>query len=199
MLKYDKKCLDSWGNEFEKYRRCLLALTARNLSPVLSRRFSTEDIVQDTLVAACNRIEFFENNPEIPVYIKLRTILLQTIANCERKHLQAQKRNIYKERESYESINGYSSAQLDWDRFADSVTSPLSKMARADCYNLLRQVLESLSDNDRQILTLRHFDGLSNSECAQALEIEPKTASIRYVRALQRLKDKLCELTEFQP
>lgn len=41
--------------------------------------------------------------------------------------------------------------------------------------------------NARVILTLRHFDGLSNSDCAAALGIEPKAASIRHVRAVARL------------
>ena len=37
------------------------------------------------------------------------------------------------------------------------------------------------------------------AECARLLEIEPKAASIRYVRALQRLREKLAEYTEFKP
>ena len=46
---------------------------------------------------------------------------------------------------------------------------------------------------------MRHFDGLGNAECAQLLGIEPKAASIRYVRALERLRQKLAEYTEFRP
>ncbi len=45
--------------------------------------------------------------------------------------------------------------------------------------------------NARAILVLRHFDGLSNSDCAAALGIEPKAASIRHVRALERLQKTL--------
>lgn len=41
--------------------------------------------------------------------------------------------------------------------------------------------------NDRAILVLRHFDGLSNSDCAAALGIEPKAASIRHVRTVAHL------------
>ena len=144
-------------------------------------------------------MDYFENNQDIPVYIKLRTILLQTIVDIERKHLQSSKRDAYKERTIEEPNEDQVSAQVDWDMFADSLTSPLSKLARDERDALLDRILESLSDNDRQILTLRHFDGLSNVECAQALEIEPKTASIRYVRALQRLKNKLADLSEFYP
>ena len=39
---------------------------------------------------------------------------------------------------------------------------------------------------------------MDNAECARALGIEPKAASIRYVRALERLQKKLVQYTEFQ-
>ena len=47
-------------------------------------------------------------------------------------------------------------------------------------------------------MLLRNFDDLSNAECAEVLGIDPKAASIRYVRALQRLKARLVEYTEFR-
>ncbi|MDO4551150.1 MAG: sigma-70 family RNA polymerase sigma factor [Planctomycetia bacterium] len=187
-----------WSNDFWKYQDRLMILAARNLHPMLRRRFSVEDVVQDALMAACKRKEFFLNCPEIPVYIKLRTILLQTITDHERKHLQSKKRDAYKERDFSPPEAGSTSAEVYWEQFAESITSPLSRLVREDRHALLRNVLEALPENDRQILTLRHFDGMSNQECAEVLEIEPKTASIRYVRALQRLKNKLTELSEFR-
>ena len=46
---------------------------------------------------------------------------------------------------------------------------------------------------DREILALRHFEELTNSEAAEELGIQPKAASIRYVRALARLRQILSE------
>lgn len=187
---------NTWGNTFMKYQDRLLILAARNLSPVLRRRFSIEDVVQDTLMAACRRIDFFQNCPEIPVYMKLRTILFQTIADYERKHLQCQKRDMYREHDFDAS---QTAAEIQWQRFVDSITSPLSRLARKDRHEMLRSILDSLPENDRQILTLRHFDNLSNQECAEILGMEPKAASIRYIRALRRLREKLMEYSEFRP
>ena len=39
---------------------------------------------------------------------------------------------------------------------------------------------------------------MGNSACAAALGIEPKAASIRYVRALERLRQKLMEVSCFK-
>ena len=53
---------------------------------------------------------------------------------------------------------------------------------------LLRAAIDALPENDRRIIVLRHFDDLG---------IEPKAASIRYVRALEKLEKKLMELSCF--
>ena len=181
-----------------EHRDRLLNLARRNLNPVLAKRVSPEDVVQETLSAACRRMDFLRNRPEIPLYYKLRTILFQTITSLERKHLQSGKRDAYKERE-VEDCATASSPALNWDMFADTVTGPLTRIAREDRYELLRKALESLPENDRVILELRHFDGMTNTECAEALHLTQKNASIRYVRALERLRKLLMEYTEFQP
>ena len=191
--------MNEWANRFLEYREQLLALARRNLNPVLLRRFSPEDVVQDTLSSACSKIDFFENRPDVPVYFKLRTILLQTIATAERKHLQSRKRDAYKELEVSDDGDTETPARAGWNQFADTMTGPVTQVARRDRYALLEEALANLSENDRCILEMRHFDGLGNAECARLLEIEPKAASIRYVRALQRLREKLAEYTEFKP
>lgn len=191
--------MNEWANRFLEYREQLLALARRNLNPVLLRRFSPEDVVQDTLSSACSKIDFFENRPDVPVYFKLRTLLFQTITDLERKNLQAQKRDAYKDLEVAGGNDTATQAQLSWNQFADTMTGPVTQLARGDRYALLRKALEELAENDRSILEMRHFDGLGNAECAQLLKIEPKAASIRYVRALERLRQKLAEYTEFRP
>ena len=189
--------MNNWAELFLEHRERLLSLAERNLNPVLRKRVTVEDVVQDVLAAACGKIDFFKNNPEIPLYFKLRTILFQTITALERKHLQSQKRDAYKEVEVTENET-VSTGQVNWNLFADTVTGPFTRIARQDRYELLRQALSALSENDRQILELRHFDGMSNTDCAEALKIAPKAASIRYVRALQHLQQKLTEFTEFR-
>ena len=199
MIQNDTAQKNIWAEQFLEYRGQLLSLARRNLNPVLARRVTPEDIVQDTLSGACSKIDFFENRPDIPVYFKLRTILFQTITAMERKHLQAAKRDAYKDLEPDGANETATQAQVSWNQFADTMTGPLTRVVRKDRYSLLRSLIAELPENDRSILEMRHFDGLGNAECAQLLKIEPKSASIRYVRALQKLRQKLSEYTEFKP
>ena len=97
MTQAETACPDVWGSHFLEYRGRLLALARRNLNPVLARRVSAEDVVQEALLAACGKMAFFENNLEIPVYFKLRMILFQTLTAMERKHLQCLKRDACRE------------------------------------------------------------------------------------------------------
>ena len=50
---------------------------------------------------------------------------------------------------------------------------------------------------DQEVLALRHFEELSNGEVAEVLGIGQKAASIRYVRALKRLRAVLSEVPGF--
>ena len=138
MTQAETACPDVWGSHFLEYRGRLLALARRNLNPVLARRVSAEDVVQEALLAACGKMAFFENNPEIPVYFKLRMILFQTLTAMERKHLQCLKRDACREVNVTDDSVG-SAARLDWNRFADTVTGPLTRAVRADRYTLLRK------------------------------------------------------------
>ena len=183
--------------DLTEHRGRLLALARRNLNPVLARRFSPEDVVQETFSAACRKADFLRNRPDIPVYCKLRKLLFQAITDLERKHLQSRKRDAYRERDVAGEEDA-SSPGPDWNMFADTVTGPLTQIARQDRYELLRKTMESLPEHDREILELRHFDGMSNSECAEALHLTPSAASVRYVRALEHLKKQLIEFTEFR-
>ena len=106
---------------------------------------------------------------------------------------------VYKDLEPDAANDAATQAQVSWNQFADTMTGPVTRIAREDRYALLKKVLVELPENDRIILEMRHFDGLGNQECANLLKIEPKAASIRYVRALQRLRQKLTEYTEFSP
>ena len=185
--------------DFEPFRPKLTALAAKHLNPVLSRRLSPEDVVQETFAAALMREDFFSNDPDIPLYFKLRMILFQPMAAPAPRHLAARRRAAYKDvgapgRNDDDTSDG----GLDWDMFAGTMTAPNSVLAREDRHALLCQAIVELSENDRQIIILRHFDNMDNADCARILGIDPKAASIRHVRALERLQKKLVQYTEFQ-
>ena len=193
----DVSTQDRLADAFAEHRQRLSALAKKKLNPTLLKRMSPEDVVSETYAAAAKRLAYFAAHDDVPVYYKLRTILLQTICDIERRHLQAQGRDAYREVESTKCKCENEEAS-PFDNLAADITSPVSRVDRDERHALLRGAIATLAENDRAIIELRHFDGMGNSECAAALGIEPKAASIRYVRALERLQQKLMELSCFQ-
>jgi RNA polymerase sigma-70 factor (ECF subfamily) len=70
--------------------------------------------------------------------------------------------------------------------------------ARAEQRILLQETLNAMDPLDREVLTLRHCEQLSNDETATVLYISPAQASETYVRALKRISVIMASLPGFQ-
>lgn len=181
---------------FLENRERLARLAVRRLNPQLAYVLSVDDILQETFIAAQKRRLFFESRPDVPVYFKFRVILLQVMTDAERRHLGTKKHDLGKEIHFGDFPCG--DLEKHVEGIAADAPSPATQLAHEERRALLKHAIGELAPNDREILTLRHFDGLSNQECANALSIEPKAASIRYARALIRLRDRLSDYSEFR-
>ena len=168
-----------------EYRERLQRLLVLRMPPILQRRLSVDDLLQETYLACGRRVDFLKAEPEVPMYVKLRLIALQTLTDVERHHLAAAKRDAMKEMSPEDDV-----AVADaWANFADTISSPRTHLERLERQAMARRVLSQLSEHDREILELRHFEEMGNAECAAVLGIEQKAASIRYVRALKRFRE----------
>src|SRR5262249_14971794 len=79
-----------------------------------------------------------------------------------------------------------SSLMLARRLFAGSST-PSQQLDRRDLARRLRPAVGQLPDADREVVLMRHLEGLSNSEVGCLLGIDPATASKRHGRAMLRL------------
>ena len=69
---------------------------------------------------------------------------------------------------------------------------------RAEQKLLLQEALNAMDPLDREILTLRHCEQLSNDEAATVLRIPRSQASEAYIRALKRITPVLASLPGFK-
>ena len=168
-----------------QYRDRLSRLLALRVPAAMLQRISVEDVLQEVYMACGRRMEFLQAEPEVPMYVKFRRIALQTLTDLERYHLGAAKRDAMKEC----SPDDDGAVADAWGHFADTISSPRTHLERMERQAMARRVLDALSETDREILELRHFEELGNAECAAVLGIEAKAASIRYVRALKRFRE----------
>ena len=195
---------DNLAAAFAENKHRLFALAEKRLDPILLKRMSAEDVLSETYVHAAKRLDYFAAHDDVPIYYKLRTILIQTIADIERHHLKAQGRDAYKELRvesgglSVEGEEAQPEGGVCVGELPADITSPVSRVDRDERHAILRRALAAMPESDRAILVLRHFDGMGNAECAAALGLTEKAASIRYIRALERLQKKLVEVSCFR-
>lgn len=179
-----------WLSEvWQEHRERLVRLLSVRVPASLLRRCGVDDLLQETYLACGRRLDFLKSCPELPVYVKLRRIALQTLTDMERRHLASAKRGVGNE--IAPAAEGQDAAMDAWARLADSISSPRTHLMRLERLAATRRLLQFLPACDREILEMRHFEELSNGECAAVLGIGVKAASIRYVRALKRFQDLL--------
>ena len=172
------------GNAIEQNRERLLKVISWNAPDWLKKRLPVEDILQEVFLDAYNRLDYFNDKPEVPLIVKLRTVALQTIIDKER-YYGADKRDINKE-----VFNRNDESKTDlFAIFASEITSPSQKFMRSELVNLVRKVLNEMSPEDRTIIILRHFEHMEYEECAAIMNITLDAAKMRYFRALKRFKE----------
>src|SRR6476660_8472724 len=76
----------------------------------------------------------------------------------------------------------------------DGSMNPETLLLRSADSQLLRQALEELPVNFREVLVLRELEGLSYSEIAEVSNIPPGTVMSRLSRARERLRQSLTSL-----
>ena len=164
------------------------------LDPLLWRRIDTADVIQEGYLNAFKRCAHLEGDTEQSLFMWLRLIILQTVADVHRRHMVAQSRNAVREK-FLNSAGGTDNTSLSVAaRLMDHLTSPSGAVRRHELSHQVRSAVDEMNEIDREVLALRHFEELTNQEVAAVLGIEQKAASIRYVRALKRLKDLLAEI-----
>lgn len=171
-------------------------LIEMQLDSRLTGRVDTDDVLQEVFLDAAARIKHFVNEHSGSLFVWLRLITIQTLANVHRRHFGTKMRDVTREMSLFRpNHNATTSLAL---QLLGHATSPSQVAMREETANHLVRIIDEMSEIDKQILHLRHFEQLTNSETAEVLNIQPKAASIRYIRALKRLKDVLAEMPEFQ-
>ncbi len=182
---------------FTRHRERLWRMVHVRLDRRLHGRVDPDDVLQEAFLDATKRLSHFKREDGQSFYVWLRLIVGQTLIDVHRRHLHAQGRAAG--REVHLAAGGSpdgSSACLAGELIAQ-LTPPSRAAIRAEAASRLEDALDGMEPIDREVLILRHFEELTNGEVAQVLNIQPKAASIRYVRAIARLKTILAQFPEF--
>jgi len=166
---------------FERHRRDLVGLVKLRVGKPIRSRLDPSDVVQEAYADAVARLPDYLARRPMPFRLWLRKTAHERLIKLNEHHRYA-RRSVKRE----VPIPKRSSALLA-RRLVVSGLTVSQDLSRREMAERVRQALARLTDEDREILTMRYLEHLENQEIAALLEIDPAAASRRHGRALMRL------------
>ena len=174
------------GRLLELYRRYLALLARVQIGHRLQGKVDASDIVQETFLEAHRNFPRFRGTSEGELVRWLRQILAANLADLLRRYLGAQGRDVRLEREIEDAFDR-SSVLLDRGLVAPQ-SSPSQQAARREQAVLLADALDQLPDDYRDVLVLRHLEGLTFPQVAARMGRSLDSVEKLWMRGLARLR-----------
>lgn len=174
---------------FARHREQLKQALEVRMDFRLGGRVDISDIVQETYLEASQRFDDYLADPRLRFYVWLRWIGREKVIQHYRHHVAARRRAVDRE-----LVLPVDRSNEIVQRVAAGGATPTGELAARERAELLERALSDLADSDREVILLRHFEGLSHVEAAAVLGLAPDAARKRHVKALRRLGRRLKEL-----
>ena len=175
----------------DRHRHALHRMIELRLDQKIQGRIDVSDVVQEVLVEANRRLPQYLENPVMSFHLWVRQIAKDRIIDAHRRHRVSAKRSV--DREQSLAVPA-ASDRSTFDLVAqirDPELTPAAAAARQEMAHLVEQALRQLGEQDCETIIMRHYEQLSNSEIAEVLGLTEPAASMRYLRAVRRLKQLL--------
>lgn len=170
---------------FSAYDQQLRHFVRLRMEGALRNRLDASDIVQDTLMEANRRLKDYLHRQPMPLRIWLYKLASKQLGHARTKHLVRAKRTARRE----EPLPDRSSILLA-NRLVRPMT-PSEHIMKQERNRKLAELIQRLGSMEREILLMRHMEGLNYQEISEILEITAASARQKYVRTLLWLR-KLC-------
>ena len=191
---------DAVNRLLEKHRVPIRRLVELRLDRKVQRRVDVSDVVQDVMIEASGRLEKYLADPQMAFHLWLRQIAWDRIIDTYRRHRQSAKRNMDREQPMTSAASPDQSTLELAIQICDPALTPAAAATQREIAIKVESAIEKLNDQDREIILMRHYEHLSNLDIAEVLGINPPAASMRYLRAVRRLREVLqAEDGDFRP
>jgi RNA polymerase sigma-70 factor (ECF subfamily) len=174
------------GQLLERYRVYLTVLARVQIGRRLQGKMEAADLIQETFLEAHRALRNFRGRGEREFTSWLRQILAATIAHQVRRYLGTKSRDVRLERKLAEELDA-SSGALDRGLVAKQ-SSPSQRASNQEQASLLAAALDELPEDYREVLVLRHLEGLTFPQVAQRMERTLDSVEKLWTRALAKLR-----------
>jgi RNA polymerase sigma-70 factor (ECF subfamily) len=169
------------GKLFEGCRQYLQLIANQQVDGALAVKVAPSDLVQETLLKAHREFNQFGGQSEAALLGWLRSILLNTINDADRRYRGSDKRDLARE-VPFPRAPEQLQAEID---------SPSSIASAREQDELLLRALDQLPVERQQVIRWRNYDRLPFEEIGQRLGVSAEAARKTWARALRELQAKL--------
>ena len=169
---------------FEHYRERLKKVVKARIDRRLLPRIDSSDVIQEAFMTAVHRLDDYLADPAMELYPWMRFLTRQHAVAVHRHHFHSQKRD-----PAREAATGDPRVENLMAQLTKEIRSPQSQVIKAELRNRIRELLSSMPEHDREILTMVHLEQMSVSDAAKTLGLSSETARKRHFRAMKRLKN----------
>ncbi|MDA1050846.1 MAG: sigma-70 family RNA polymerase sigma factor [Planctomycetota bacterium] len=182
---------DAINRLIDRHRGAVLRMVQLRLDQKIRRRVAASDVVQDVMIDASRRLQEYIANPVMPFHLWLRHIAKDRIIDAHRRHRGSQKRSVDREQGlAVPGADDHSTMDLA-AHLCDGELTPAAAATQREMAQRVEAAITELGEQDGEIIIMRHYEQLSNQEVAQALGLSEPAASMRYLRAVRRLREML--------
>jgi RNA polymerase sigma-70 factor (ECF subfamily) len=184
--------IEGLGQLLQLYANYLKLLVWAQLEQNLRARVSPSDIVQETFFEAHRDFVQFRGNTSSEFVAWLRRILVNNLCRVVEKHVLAEKRDVRREvsLERLATALEQSTARLD-AVLPDPGPSPSAGLHRREMERVLADRLAELPSDYREVVVLRHIEGLPFEEVARRMERTSGAVRMLWLRAIKSLREAL--------
>jgi RNA polymerase sigma-70 factor (ECF subfamily) len=174
---------DALGRAFEVCRRYLLGVARHELNRDLQAKGGASDLVQETFLEAQRAFDRFQGTSEVEMRAWLRQLLRHRATKFRLRYRTTQKRCLARE-----TTLSAASQPAGWKM---ELASPSAQVMAREQAQRLRQALETLPDDYRQVITLRYVEQCSFEEIGRLMQRTPNAARLLWLRAIERVKHEV--------
>lgn len=178
---------------FDRHRNAIRRMIDLRMDRVLERRVDASDIVQDVLIEANRRLANYLQDPVMPFHLWLRQMAKDRLIDAHRRHRVAARRSMDREQPLAAATKDEGSVLDLAGQLSDGQLTPAAAATWHELQRRFREACGQLDPQDQEIIMMRHFEKLSNSEVAEALGLSAQAASMRHLRAMRRLRVYLAD------
>ncbi len=176
------------GHLLIRHRSSLVRLVQMRLDKKIRNRVAPSDVVQDVLVEVNRRLPKYLDSPPMPFHLWVRQIARDRIIDAHRHHRGSAKRSVDREQRMV-TQRGYDQSSIHLAALlGESRIAPAEVMIRKEMALKVESAIAMLDSQASEIIVMRHYEHLTNQEIANVLGVSEPAASMRYLRAIRRLK-----------